>query len=251
MSDIKHADSKPDSSACAAEIAYLPQHHKRKITWVVGLSIFVLGAFLITVSVTSYYGLKRFQNSLSVITDESLPRVFRSSQTITQLSSLLVSAEQLVNVSSSAERRIAYSNMSQQLDEIIVGLMDMGPEESAMSGQLAALIEYLDQLNALMSQKIWINQSLVDLSDKLPEVLKMLPVFPPGQRFGNYSGMQLNQLLASFSLTISDWRFYALGGSNSTPAQLTRSANQTFSDMKRVFAGVSGVEAQLVRNCMS
>lgn len=247
MSDDIQRDKAQELAAPAADPNIPGGQHKRKITWIVGISILLLASFLIAVSVSSFYGLKRFQSSLSFITDESLPRVFRSSQTITQLSSLLVSAEQLVNVSNGAERRIAYSNMSQQLDEIIMGLVDMGPEETAMSGQLAALIEYLDQLNALMSQKIWVNTNLDSQADKLPELLKVLPVFPPGQKFVRYTGQQLNLQVASLGLVISDWRFYAMGEHSLSPAQIRRNAAQSIAEIRKIFAGIDDEMAASVR----
>lgn len=249
MHDALQQGKTQEFGAPAAVPTIQDGQHKRKITWIVGISILLLGFFLIAVSVSSFYGLKRFQSSLSFITDESLPRVFRSSQTITQLSSLLVSAEQLVNVNNGAERRIAYSNMSSELDEIIMGLVDMGPEEAAMSGQLSALIEYLDQLNALMSQKIWMNKNLGDLGNKLPELLKALPMFPPNQNFGRYTGVQLNRQLVALGLVISDWRLYALGDHRKlNPAQIRRDVAQSIKEIRKFFEGINDELAVAVRD---
>ena len=229
----------------------LPERPRRRITWVVAVSIILLGAFLLTVAGTSIYGLKLFQSSLSVITEESLPRVMRSSQTMTQLSALLVNAEQLVNVGNGAERRIVYGKMAQQLDEIISGMEQMNGEETIMSGQLIALIEYLDQLNSLLSQKLFVNQGLAGIAEDLSRVAKQAQLLPRMQSYGSYTGEELNEYLGDFSLALADWRYYAMSGSSVNLRELTDEAVEALQAMSEMFSGLDDPRTDKIKAAMA
>lgn len=253
MSERKANRYEPCTRGSRNDAADMPELPRRRITWVVAVNIIILSIFLLTVAGTSIYGLRLFQSSLSGITAESLPKVLGSSKTMTQLGTLFVSVEQLVNVDTGAERRIVYDKMAEQLNDIIQSMEEMYDEESIMGQQLYALIEYLEQLDSLISQKLQVNQGLYDMSGKIHEAAGLLEALPRGQRYGEHTGLELNELLAKFSLDLDNWRLYALSGLNVSMAQLTYDSAETLRRMAEVFgplegAGLDNIRAAITRS---
>ena len=124
--------------------------HTRKITWLVGSSLAVLGIFLIAVCALSWFSLQRFQGSLSELAQQNLPDMFDNATESFKLSQMLVSAERLIHVEDEAEQRLAFRELRRQMDELLAG---SGIGDDILE-PARLLNNHFERLNALVGDRL-------------------------------------------------------------------------------------------------
>ena len=130
---------------------------QRRITRLIGFSLALLGAFLIIVCVASWMGLLRFQSSLTLITENDLPRVVGTVNRAMHLNNLLVAAERLAQVETEAARRVAYDAMTAEFD-YLTGTDGDGADAGTPGPQLAGIMESARTLNSLVGERLKLEQ---------------------------------------------------------------------------------------------
>lgn len=123
------------------------------ITRVFSTALIIILALFIAISVLSYVRLKDFRVLLSDIVGKSVPSITLSSQIYNQVNSLTFMAERLTNASSEATRRVAMSQISQQLLQL-KSLAQSQQSEQHLQVQLNALNLEFRELDELIKLRL-------------------------------------------------------------------------------------------------
>ena len=143
-------------------------HQKRlySLTGIINIGLVTLILSIFVLAVTTYSKLKSFEESLILMTDESLPTVVHSGELYSQMSLLMSVTERLSGANSDAMRRIAYNAINQQLASLDDVAMDRS-DNAYMLAQLRSIRRELADLNSLVEQKLTVNTLLNTQQDKL------------------------------------------------------------------------------------
>jgi len=130
------------------------------------LSLVTLIIAVMILAYTTYSKLSSFEQSLNSMMDKSLPSVIQSGKLYSQMNLLLSGTEQLSMANSEAMRRIATNAITRQLQ----GLHKLSLENEQtyhITSQLNSVERELDELNALVEQRIAINSRIDRLTAQL------------------------------------------------------------------------------------
>jgi len=136
------------------------------LSGIINLSLVTLIIAVMILAYTTYSKLSSFEQSLNSMMDKSLPSVIQSGKLYSQMNLLLSGTEQLSMANSEAMRRIATKAITQQLE----GLNTLSQEHEQtyhITSQLTSVERELDELNALVEQRIDINNRIDRLTAKL------------------------------------------------------------------------------------
>ncbi len=136
------------------------------LSGIINLSLVTLIIAVMILAYTTYSKLSSFEQSLNSMMDKSLPNVIQSGKLYSQMNLLLSGTEQLSMANSEAMRRIATKAITQQLE----GLNTLSQEHEQtyhITSQLTSVERELDELNALVEQRIDINNRIDRLTAKL------------------------------------------------------------------------------------
>ena len=143
-----------------------PLLHTRRIFWVVGSSLAMFGLFLLIVSSLSWFGLQRFQDALTKISN-NLPSVFDKASDSFQLGQMLVNAERLVYVDQEDTQGLIFKEMQTQLAQLLAQVRTDEP----ITSQVVILKEYLEKLNELVAQRLILQSQLQTLVGEMDKAL--------------------------------------------------------------------------------
>ncbi len=136
------------------------------LSGIINLSLVTLIIAVMILAYTTYSKLSSFEQSLNSMMDKSLPGVIQSGKLYSQMNLLLSGTEQLSMANSEAMRRIAKNAITQQLE----GLNTLSQEHEQtyhITSQPTSVERELDELNALVEQRIDINNRIDRLTAKL------------------------------------------------------------------------------------
>lgn len=136
------------------------------LTSIINFGLVTLIVAIFILAVTTYSKLKSFEDSLTLMTNESLPTVVHSGELYSQMSLLMSVTERLSSANSDAMRRIAYDAINQQLTSLDDVAMDRN-DNTYMLAQLRSIRRELADLNSLVEQKLTVNVLLNTQQDKL------------------------------------------------------------------------------------
>ena len=143
-----------------------PLLHTRRISRVVGSSLALFGLFLLIVSSLSWFGLQRFQDALTKISN-NLPSVFDKASDSFQLGQMLVNAERLVYVDREDAQSLIFKEMQSQLAQLRV----QARADETVTSQIVTLEEYLERLNELVAQRLVLQNQLQSLVGEMDKAL--------------------------------------------------------------------------------
>ena len=136
------------------------------LSGIINLSLVTLIIAVMILAYTTYSKLSSFEQSLNSMMDKSLPSVIQSGKLYSQMNLLLSGTEQLSMANSEAMRRIATNAITRQLQ----GLHKLSLENEQtyhITSQLNSVERELDELNALVEQRIAINSRIDRLTAQL------------------------------------------------------------------------------------
>lgn len=140
--------------------------HLYSLTSIINFGLVTLIVAILILAITTYSKLKSFEDSLTLMTSESLPTVVHSGELYSQMSLLMSVTERLSSANSDAMRRIAYDAINQQLVSLDDVAMDQ-TDNAYMMAQLQSIRRELADLNSLVEQKLTINVLLTSQQEKL------------------------------------------------------------------------------------
>ncbi|NVK54537.1 MAG: sensor domain-containing diguanylate cyclase [Alteromonadaceae bacterium] len=142
---------------------------------IINISLVTLIAAIAVLALITLLKLKSFEQTLNSITSESIPSVINAGQLYAQMNLLLTVTEQLSMANSEAMQRIALKAINQQLSgSDSTGVMPQN--NNYILAQVTSIKHELDELNALVTQKIEVN------NDILRQQVNMYAVFSEIQK---------------------------------------------------------------------
>lgn len=136
----------------------------RTVTY--GLSTMVV--VLILLSVLSFVGFLSLNESLHALSDKSIPRLIQGSQFTTLSQQLVYETERLAKVESGPERRIAYKDTKEKLEQFEKNLRLGGSSTvGKLQQDLIVLKSTLVELNQLVAERIKVSEQMERKVDAL------------------------------------------------------------------------------------
>ena len=196
-----------------------------------------LGLFVLVTGL-AYLRLFDFRAILSDITEQSIPSVALSSQIYGQVNTLTYLSESLAKSPSEATRRLTQRKINAQL-ALLERLTDNDASDSFLAIQLNALKLELQELNALVMQRLSIDKQLQERQDRMYTLYDNVITLSDfrAERLESYNGV-------AWALTVSD--AVALAGKASSLSRLHRIrqiGEQLSNKLSRLQQQVAEVEA--------
>mgnify|MGYP005989248391 CR=1 FL=1 len=157
-----------------SDLNYHPNGKRKSIkaTLLTGLSIFF--ALFLGLTLLTFVHLTEFRYVLKNITEESIPSVIQTSQTYSQVNSLISLTERLIKVNSESSKRATTAQIQEQLLKL-KALSLNNNAQSYLATQLKALTIELEELDDLIVQRL---ENKTRFDEKLAQLYSLFNQMP-------------------------------------------------------------------------